>query len=99
MGELKVKIQDETEETFRRVAMHEFGFQKGSISLAANQALAQWARRHEDLNRLRKIAKEKRKDPVEAMTGMIKGIKIDSVKLKHEISKERAERWKKHVSH
>ena len=98
MGELKVKIEDGTEEAFRRAAMHEFGFQKGSISIAANQALSQWAKRHEDLDMLRKTAK-KIKDPVEAMTGMIKGIKIDSVKLKHDVSKERSERWKKHVSH
>ena len=96
---MKVKIGEETEKMFREAAMHEFGFQKGSFSLAAEQALGSWAKQHREMDRLRKIAKEKIKDPVETMSGMIKGIKIDSVKLKHEVSKERAERWKRHVSH
>ena len=98
MGELKLKVSDETEEKFREAAMHQFGHRKGSFSMAAERALGNWARQHENLDVLRAKAREEVKDPVGAITGMIKGIKIDSVQLKHEISKERSERWKKHVS-
>ena len=99
MGEIKVKLSDKTEQAFRESAMHEFGFRKGSFSLAAEQALGSWAKQHEDLEGLRKNAREKIKDPVESITGILKGFKIDSVKLQHETSKWRSERWKKHALH
>ena len=98
MGELKVKISDETEKKFREAAMHEFGFQKGSLSIAADKALSNWARKHEDLDRLRKIAREKIKDPVSSMRGVLKHVKMSSIDLQHEISNMRVKRWKTHAN-
>ena|SRR3989344_1943503 len=98
MGEMKVILSDETERKFREAAMHEFGFQKGSISMAANYALSAWASKHEDLDKLRAIAREKIKGgSISSLRGILKHVKTDSVSLKHEISEIRAERWKKHA--
>ena len=47
---MKVKIGEETEKMFREAAMHEFGFQKGSFSLAAEQALGSWAQQHREMH-------------------------------------------------
>ena len=96
---MKIKLSDRTEQAFRESAMHEFGFQKGAFSLAAEQALGIWTRQHEDVSRLKKAVRGKIKDPVKSLRGMVKGVKIDSVSLVHEVYRERSERWKKHVSH
>ena len=98
MAEIKVRINNDTEKVFRRSAMHEFGFRKGSISLAANQALGSWALEHENIEKLRVKAKEKIKDPVKSVRGMLKGIKITSVEMQHEVSRIRSARREKHVS-
>ncbi len=82
---------------FREAAMHEFGYRKGAFSLAADQALASWAQKHQDMDKLRIMAKERIKDPIKAIEGTLKHVKMSSVELKHEASKIRAERWKKHV--
>ncbi len=98
MGELKFKIKDETEKAFRKAAMHEFGFQKGSLSTAADQALSRWTNKHEELDKLRKMAKERIKDPVKSMRGILKHVKNSSVELQHEVSKSRSSRWKSHAN-
>lgn len=97
MGELKVKINDKTENMFREAAMHEFGHRKGSLSLAAEKVLGSWARQHESLDRLRNSSKGNVEDPVKSLRGILKHVKTDSVTLVHESYKERGERWKKHV--
>src|SRR3989344_6681186 len=99
MGELKVKLTEQTENAFREAAMHQFGHHKGSLSLAAEQALENWSKKHKELDKFKRHANRNIKDPVEAITGLIKGVKIDSVRLQHEVHHERAERWKRHVSH
>lgn len=38
MGELKIKLPDEIEKAFRKMAMKRFGYQKGAISEAAKEA-------------------------------------------------------------
>ncbi len=42
MGEVKVKLTDETEAAFRKRAMEAFGYGKGSLSLAAEEAFKEW---------------------------------------------------------
>ena len=43
MGEIKVKVSDETEKKFRQAAMARFGYCRGSISTAAENAFSEWA--------------------------------------------------------
>ena len=97
MGELKLKVSDETEKIFREAAMHQFGHRKGSFSMAAEKALGGWARQHEDLDKLRKVSKKKIHDSVGWMEGVLKGVKMTSVELQHETSRLRTERWKDHA--
>jgi len=85
MGEMKIIIEDEIEQSFRHSAMKEFGFTRGSISNAAEQAIKEWVERHE---RIQKID-----DPVEAISGMLKHVKKNSVELQHESSKIRSQRY------
>jgi hypothetical protein len=42
MGSLKIYIPDELEAAFRKRAMERFGYRKGSISKAAQAAMAEW---------------------------------------------------------
>lgn len=98
MGEIKFKLDDKTEMEFREATMHEFGFRKGSLSRAAEQAISKWSKTHKEIDRLKKEAKEKIKDPIKAISGILKHVKKTSVELQHEASKIRSERWEKHVS-
>jgi hypothetical protein len=42
MGEIRGVVAKETEEEFRRLAMKKFGYGKGSLSKALEDALRQW---------------------------------------------------------
>ncbi len=47
MRELKIYISDELNDLFRKAAMDMFGYGRGSISKAAEDALKQWCERHQ----------------------------------------------------
>jgi len=42
MGELRGTINSTTEVDFRRIAMMKFGYKKGSLSQAMEEAISQW---------------------------------------------------------
>ncbi len=88
MGEVKVKLSDETEEAFRKSAMETFGYSKGSLSEAAEQAIKAWA--------AGQVKPEKMQDPVQAITGLLKHVKKSSVELQHEIGEIRRARYHAH---
>lgn len=88
MGELKVKLSDETEAAFRKSAMETFGYSKGSLSEAAEQAIKAWAGKP--------VEAEKMADPVGAIAGMLKHVKKSSVELQHEIGEIRRARYHAH---
>ena len=85
MGEVKIKLSDETEDAFRKSAMEAFGYAKGSISAAAEQAIKAWA--------AGQAKAEKMQDPVQAITGLLKHVKKSSVELQHEIGEIRAAKY------
>ena len=75
---LKVQIDKKLERRFRELAMKRFGYSKGSLSRAAEEALTNWVSTQEN---------EEPKfqgDPVEAIDGLLSGIDMDSVDLQHE---------------
>lgn len=84
MGRIKIQVSDETEKKFRELAMRRYGFAKGSISEAGQNAISGWIRQNdmEEIERL--IHEEKIDDPVAAIDGMLKGVKKSSVELRHE---------------
>jgi L-rhamnose isomerase len=42
MGELRGVISSKTDNTFRKIAMQKFGYKKGSLSQAMEEAIKQW---------------------------------------------------------
>ena len=75
---LRVQIDKKLEHKFRELAMRRFGYSKGSLSKAAEEALTNWVSTQED------DQPEFQGDPVEAIDGLLKGIDVDSVELQHE---------------
>lgn len=89
---LRVQISKNLEQKFRELAMKKFGYTKGALSKAAEEALTQWTLTQE---------KEKPqfiKDPVEAIDGLLSEISTDSVTLQHETQKQWASKALKNVS-
>ncbi len=65
--------------------MHRFGYQKGAIGKAAQEALGEWAAQYEKIE-------EQMEDPVEAIFGIMKHIKKTSLELQHEAWKSIGEK-------
>lgn len=89
---LRVQISKNLEQKFRELAMKKFGYTKGALSKAAEEALTQWTLTQE------KEKPQFTKDPVEAIEGLLSEISIDSVTLQHETQKYWASKALKNVS-
>jgi hypothetical protein len=50
MAELKIYLSDSLNERFRRIAMRVYGYGRGSLSRAAEEALTTWCSLHEQPN-------------------------------------------------
>jgi hypothetical protein len=50
MGEIRGVVAKEAENKFRRLAMKKFGYGKGSLSKALEEALSAWIKKCEDEN-------------------------------------------------
>jgi len=48
MGEIRGVVTKEAENKFRRLAMKKFGYRKGSLSKALEEALSAWIEKYED---------------------------------------------------
>ena len=81
MKGLRIQLPDELEEKFRILAMQIFGYSKGSLSKAAEEAIRNW---------LESIEIPKSQLPfensVDVIEGLLKDVDIDSVKLQHKIT-------------
>lgn len=78
---LRVKISKNLELKFRELAMKKYGYSKGALSRAAEEAILKWISSVE--NELVVFDD----DPVEAIDGLLADVKVDSVELQHEVSK------------
>jgi len=74
---LRLQIDDGLEKRFREAAMRRFGYGKGSLSHAAEEAIAKWLTSREMESPVFKG------DPVEAIDGLLAGVNLDSVELQH----------------
>ena len=61
--------------------MKKYGHSKGALSKAAEEAILNWISESKD------IPEPFEGDPIRAMEGLLKDVKIDSVKLQHEATK------------
>jgi len=85
MAGIKVYVRDEVEEKFRRLAMMVYGYGRGSISKAAEEAFVHWMTQYEAVLKEVDIPE----DPVAAIRGMLTGLKKSGVELQHEARKIR----------
>jgi hypothetical protein len=58
MAELKVYLSGELDKRFRKLAMSIFGYGRGSLSVAAVEALTRWCEEHE----ARKLDSERKEE-------------------------------------
>lgn len=89
---LRVRIDTKLERKFRETAMKRFGYGKGALSKAAEEAIMNW---------VSTVEKERfsfEGDPVEAIDGLLSTIDIDSVTLQHEIKKHWTQKVLENVS-
>ena len=89
---LRVQIDHKLELRFRELAMKRFGYAKGSLSKAAEEAIMKW------ISTIENESMGFQGDPVEAIDGMLSDIDIDAVELQHEAMKLWAQRALKNVS-
>jgi len=87
MRGLKIYLDEDLEKRFRRMAMEIFGFGRGSISRAAEDAIRKWVLEYERI--VGEI--EVPEDPVRAIRGMLRHVKKSSVELQHEVRELRRE--------
>lgn len=75
---LRLQVRDDLEKRFREAAMRRFGFGKGSLTRAAEQAFERWLSTAKDNVRFEG-------DPVKAIDGILVGMKLSSVELQHSV--------------
>ena len=86
---LKVYLDEELERRFRKLAMEVYGYGRGSLSRAVEEAIRMWVAGWEET-----VGVEVPEDPVEAIRGLLKGVGKSGVELQHEARRIRAERLK-----
>lgn len=77
MAGIRVQLPEDLDRRFRFQAMKRFGYGKGSLSKAAQEAFEKW---------IASVEREEIKfkgDPVRAIRGLLKDIDVDSVELQH----------------
>ena len=94
MRPIEVQVSEETERKFREAAMRRFGYGKGALSMAAERALSDWARKETHVQSLLADID----DPVDAIEGLLAHVRKGSVKLQHEATKIRAKRALHHAT-
>ena len=76
---IKAKIDKKLELKFRGLAMRRYGYSKGAISRAVEDAILKWI----SLVEKEQISFEG--DPIEAIKGILSDVKFESVELQHMI--------------
>jgi len=79
---MRLQIKEELERKFREAAMRRFGYGKGSLSRAAEEALQKWLISVDTGNLVFEG------DPLEALDGLLSGVDLDSVELQHLVTKK-----------
>jgi len=77
---IRLQLRDDLEKRFREAAMRRFGFGKGALSRAAEQAIEAWLSVATETIRFEG-------DPVKVMEGILSGVSLDAVELQHSVKK------------
>lgn len=84
---VKVYLDEDLEARFRKTAMEVYGYCRGSLSSAAEDAIRSWLQEHESLQKEASIPD----DPVKAIKGILSHVDKGAVELQHEADEVRAE--------
>ena len=76
---IRAKIDGRLELRFRELAMRRFGYGKGALSRAVEEAILRWVSSVEEES----VFFEG--DPVEVIDGVLSDVRLDSVELQHRI--------------
>jgi len=78
---LKFELDKDLERRFRESAMRKYGYSKGSLKKASEDAIKDWLKEDEELPRV--------KDPIKLIEGIMSHLrgKYTSVELQHEAKK------------
>lgn len=76
---IRAEIDDKLERRFRELAMKRFGYGKGALTRAVEEAILRW------ISSVEKEVVTFEGDPVETIDGILSGIDIDSVDLQHRV--------------
>jgi len=87
MGELKIYLPEGLKREFKKRSMEVFGYGRGSISKAAEEAIQRWVSERERI-----MESAPQVDPVGGLRGMLGNMDESSVELQHEAGRIRAER-------
>ena len=79
MKGIKVYIDPKVEAEFRKTAMKVFGYGKGSLSKAAENAFKKWIQEYSTNMENLRIPE----DPIKEIRGQLEGIPLTSVELQH----------------
>ncbi len=85
MKGIKVYIDENIEEEFRKTAMKVFGYGKGSLSKAAENAFKKWIQTYSSKVENLIIPD----DPIKEIAGQLEGITQTSVDLQHKVKEFR----------
>jgi hypothetical protein len=88
MGELKIYLNENLKKEFKKRSMETFGYGRGSISRAAEEAIQRWTSERERL--MQEIPQSQ--GSVTPLRGMLKHVEESSVELQHEARRIRAKR-------
>ncbi|NHI94348.1 MAG: hypothetical protein EAX96_17785 [Candidatus Lokiarchaeota archaeon] len=75
---IRIKLSEEMEQKFREIAMKKFGYGKGSLTKAAENAILQWIELNKEV--------ETFENPTNELQGLLKNLKSTSIQLQHESS-------------
>jgi len=78
---LRAKIDVKLERKFRELAMRRFGYGKGALTRAMEEAVIRWISIVEG----EKLGFEG--DPVDAIDGLLSDVELDAVELQHEVKR------------
>lgn len=87
MGELKIYLPEELKREFKKRSMEAFGYGRGSISKAAEEAIQRWVSERERITEATPP-----EDSVRGLRGILSHVEEGSVELQHEVKRVRAER-------
>jgi hypothetical protein len=89
---LRLQLRSDLERRFSETAMRRFGFGKGALIRAAEQAFERWLSTTKENIRFEG-------DPVKAIDGILVDLKLNSVELQHSVRRVWGSKGSRNVTH